>query len=59
MASRLDDIIAEPAVMAIDIPIGLPERAGPGGREAERAVLPRNATFLMKVGLLRMQPRAR
>ena len=29
-----------PAVVAVDIPIGLPERAGPGGREAENAVRP-------------------
>ena len=27
-----------PAVVAVDMPIGLPERAGPGGREAERVV---------------------
>jgi hypothetical protein len=27
--------------------------------EQDRAVLPRNAAFLVKVGLLRMQPRAR
>jgi predicted RNase H-like nuclease len=29
-----------PALIAIDIPIGLPERAGPGGRAAENAVRP-------------------
>ncbi|MBI3433843.1 MAG: DUF429 domain-containing protein [Proteobacteria bacterium] len=29
-----------PAVIAIDIPIGLPQRAGPGGRAAEAAVRP-------------------
>ncbi len=29
-----------PAVIAVDMPIGLPERAGPGGREAENAVRP-------------------
>jgi len=29
-----------PAVIAVDIPIGLPERAGHGGRAAERAVRP-------------------
>jgi predicted RNase H-like nuclease len=29
-----------PAVIAVDIPIGLPERAGHGGREAENAVRP-------------------
>jgi len=29
-----------PAVVAVDMPIGLPERAGPGGREAENAVRP-------------------
>jgi predicted RNase H-like nuclease len=29
-----------PAVIAVDIPIGLPERASPGGRAAENAVRP-------------------
>jgi predicted RNase H-like nuclease len=29
-----------PAVIAIDMPIGLPERTGPGGRAAENAVRP-------------------
>jgi predicted RNase H-like nuclease len=29
-----------PAVVAVDIPIGLPERTGPGGRAAESAVRP-------------------
>jgi predicted RNase H-like nuclease len=29
-----------PAVIAVDIPIGLPEHAGPGGRAAENAVRP-------------------
>jgi predicted RNase H-like nuclease len=29
-----------PAVVAVDMPIGLPERAGPGGREAERVLRP-------------------
>jgi predicted RNase H-like nuclease len=29
-----------PAVVAVDMPIGLPERAGPGGRAAENAVRP-------------------
>ena len=29
-----------PAIVAVDIPIGLPERAGPGGRAAENAVRP-------------------
>jgi len=29
-----------PAIVAVDIPIGLPERSGMGGREAERAVRP-------------------
>lgn len=29
-----------PAIIAIDMPIGLPERAGEGGRDAERAVRP-------------------
>ena len=29
-----------PSIVAVDIPIGLPERAGPGGRAAENAVRP-------------------
>ena len=29
-----------PAIMAIDMPVGLPERTGPGGRAAENAVRP-------------------
>jgi predicted RNase H-like nuclease len=29
-----------PAVVAVDMPIGLPERSGPGGRAAENAVRP-------------------
>jgi predicted RNase H-like nuclease len=29
-----------PAIVAVDIPIGLPERAGPGGRRAETLVRP-------------------
>lgn len=29
-----------PAIVAVDIPIGLPDRTGPGGREAENAVRP-------------------
>lgn len=40
---RFADIVCAPeapAIMAVDIPIGLPERAGPGGRAAERAVRP-------------------
>ena len=40
---RLGDVPTAPeapAVIAIDIPIGLPERAGHGGRAAERAVRP-------------------
>jgi predicted RNase H-like nuclease len=40
---RFADITAAPetpAVVAVDMPIGLPERAGPGGRAAERAVRP-------------------
>ncbi len=38
---RFADIFAAaeaPAVVAVDMPVGLPERAGPGGREAENAV---------------------
>lgn len=30
----------QPQVIAVDMPIGLPDRAGPGGRAAERAVRP-------------------
>ena len=30
----------QPAVIAVDIPIGLPERTGPGGRAAENAIRP-------------------
>src|ERR1700750_201553 len=30
----------QPAIVAVDIPIGLPPRVGPGGREAENAVRP-------------------
>ncbi|MFG1323694.1 DUF429 domain-containing protein [Xanthobacter variabilis] len=39
---RLADLFPSPPfpVVAIDMPIGLPERAGPGGREAERLVRP-------------------
>jgi predicted RNase H-like nuclease len=41
VARHLAEVIAErPAVVAIDIPIGLPERAGPGGRVAETLVRP-------------------
>jgi len=41
--SRFADVLAAeeaPAVVAVDVPIGLPERAGPGGRAAENAVRP-------------------
>lgn len=37
------DVLAapeRPAIVAVDMPIGLPERAGAGGREAENAVRP-------------------
>lgn len=46
-ARRIDDLVqlfdegTPPLVAAIDIPIGLPERAGAGGRPAERAVRPK------------------
>lgn len=43
VVSRFGELlyVAEtPAVIAIDIPIGLPERTGPGGRAAENAVRP-------------------
>ena len=36
----VDILAAAPATVAIDIPIGLPERAGHGGRAAENAVRP-------------------
>lgn len=39
--ARFADVLtapAAPAVVAVDIPIGLPERAGPGGRAAESIV---------------------
>jgi predicted RNase H-like nuclease len=38
---RFADVLAKhPAVIAVDMPIGLPERSGPGGRAAENAVRP-------------------
>lgn len=43
VVERFADILEAPeapVVVAIDIPIGLPERAGHGGREAENAVRP-------------------
>jgi predicted RNase H-like nuclease len=43
VVARFADLLAaaeEPAVIAIDIPIGLPERAGRGGRTAESLVRP-------------------
>lgn len=41
--ARFSDILSaaqKPAIVAVDIPIGLPERTGPGGRAAENAVRP-------------------
>jgi predicted RNase H-like nuclease len=41
--ARFADLLAapqSPAIVAVDIPIGLPERAGAGGRAAENAVRP-------------------
>lgn len=41
--ARFADVLAAsqtPAVVAVDIPIGLPERSGAGGRQAENAVRP-------------------
>ena len=41
--ARFADVLATsqmPAVIAVDIPIGLPERTGAGGRPAENAVRP-------------------
>jgi predicted RNase H-like nuclease len=43
VVSRFADVLAAPeapTVVAVDIPIGLPERAGHGGRVAENAVRP-------------------
>lgn len=40
---RFADVVGAaeaPAVVAVDMPIGLPERTGPGGRTAENAVRP-------------------
>ena len=40
---RFADVLAapeQPAVVAVDMPIGLPERVGAGGRAAENAVRP-------------------
>jgi predicted RNase H-like nuclease len=41
--ARFADVLAapeQPAIVAVDMPIGLPERAGPGGRAAANAVRP-------------------
>ncbi len=41
--TQFADVLAapqRPAIVAVDVPIGLPERAGPGGRAAENAVRP-------------------
>ncbi len=41
IAPRFLDVLAspeQPSIIAVDIPIGLPERAGRGGRETENAV---------------------
>src|SRR5262245_22087253 len=43
IVARFADVPAAPeapAIIAVDIPIGLPERAGQGGRAAENAVRP-------------------
>src|SRR5262249_40865219 len=43
IVSRFADVLAAPeapAVVAVDMPIGLPERTGLGGRAAEKAVRP-------------------
>lgn len=43
MFPRFSDVLAatqRPAIVAVDIPIGLPERAGSGGRKAENLVRP-------------------
>ena len=41
--SRFADVLAapeRPAIVAVDMPIGLPERVGAGGRAAENSVRP-------------------
>jgi predicted RNase H-like nuclease len=38
--SQLSAMRPAPAIIAVDMPIGLPERTGPGGRAAENAVRP-------------------
>ena len=43
LAERFRDILEAPEapqIIAVDMPIGLPERTGPGGRAAERAARP-------------------
>jgi predicted RNase H-like nuclease len=43
IVARFADVLAapeQPAVIAVDVPIGLPERVGYGGRAAENAVRP-------------------
>lgn len=43
VTARFGDIFSAaetPAIVAVDMPIGLPERAGPGGRRAEKVVRP-------------------
>lgn len=43
MVQRFADVLnaaEQPAVVAVDMPIGLPERVGPGGRAAENNVRP-------------------
>jgi predicted RNase H-like nuclease len=43
LVPRFADILTaaqRPAIVAVDIPIGLPERTGPGGRKAENLVRP-------------------
>ena len=43
MVPRFADVLAapqSPAIVAVDIPIGLPEHAGQGGRDAENVVRP-------------------
>src|SRR5215813_948129 len=43
VAATFNEVLAapeQPAIVAVDIPIGLPPRVGAGGREAESAVRP-------------------
>ena len=58
---RFADVLAAPeapAVIAVDMPIGLPERTGPGGRAAENAVRPCSARGNRRCSRCRRAPRS-